>query len=81
MQHKKQAGQVKDLLDEDLPQAALSKGVVLQIEAVKAVEGLFASVHVQSVHIQVIPTWSVPHCLCCIGVPQHRGSDKSHLMR
>lgn len=45
-----------DLLDEDLPQAALSKGVVLQIEAVKTMEGLLASVHVQSVHIQVVPT-------------------------
>ena len=43
------------LLDENFPQAALPKGVVLEVEAVKSVEGLLAGMHVQGVHIQVIP--------------------------
>lgn len=43
------------LLDEDLAQSTLTKGVVLEVEAIKAVEGLLASMHVQSVHIQIIP--------------------------
>lgn len=43
------------LLDEDLTQSALTEGVVLQVEAVKAVEGLLTGVHVQGVHIQIIP--------------------------
>lgn len=43
------------LFDEYLTQAALPKRVVLEVEAVKAVEGLLACVHVQRVHIQVIP--------------------------
>ena len=47
--------EASDLLDEDLSEPALPKGVVLQVEAVKTVKGLLASMHVQSVHIQVIP--------------------------
>jgi len=43
------------LLDEDLTQSALTKGVVLQVEAVKPVEGLLTSMHVKGVHIQIIP--------------------------
>ena len=43
------------LLDEDLSQARLAEGVVLQVEAVKAVERVLVCVHVQRVHIQVIP--------------------------
>ena len=49
--HGQQAGEASDLLDEDLPKAALPKGVVLQVEAVETVEGLLASMHVQRVHI------------------------------
>lgn len=43
------------LFDEDLAQSALTKGVVLQVEAVKAVEGLLTGMHVKGVHIQIIP--------------------------
>ncbi len=43
------------LLDEDLTQSALTKGVVLQVEAVKAVEGLLTGMHVKEVHIQIVP--------------------------
>ncbi len=43
------------LLDEDLAQAALPERVVLQVEAVEAVEGVLVRVHVQRVHIQVVP--------------------------
>lgn len=43
------------LLDEDLTQSALTKGVVLQVEAVKAVEGLLTGMHVKGVHIQIVP--------------------------
>ena len=43
------------LLDEDLSQARLAEGVVLQVEAVKAVERVLVCVHVQRVHVQVIP--------------------------
>ena len=46
---------VGHLLDEDLTQSALTKGVVLQIEAVKAVEGLLTGMHVKGVHIQIVP--------------------------
>ena len=34
------------LLDEDLSEPTLAKGVVLEVEAVKAVEGLLAGMHV-----------------------------------
>ncbi len=43
------------LLDEDLTQSTLTKGVVLQVEAVKAVEGLLTGMHVKEVHIQIVP--------------------------
>ena len=33
----------------------LPEGVVLQVEAVEAVEGVLVRVHVQRVHVQVIP--------------------------
>ncbi len=49
------SGVVGYLLDEDLTQSALTKGVVLQVEAVKPVEGLLTSMHVKGVHIQIIP--------------------------
>lgn len=45
----------RHLLDEDLAQAALPKRVVLQVEAVEAVEGVLVRVHVQRVHVQVVP--------------------------
>ena len=45
------------LLDEDLPKPRLPKGVVLQVEAVKAVEGVLVGMHVQRVHVQVIPAF------------------------
>ena len=40
------AALVAHLLDEDFPQPALSTGVVLEVEAVKAVEDVFVRVHV-----------------------------------
>lgn len=43
------------LFDEDLSEPTLPKGVVLEVEAVKAVEGLLAGMHVQQIHIQIIP--------------------------
>ena len=43
------------LLDEDLSQARLAEGVVLQVEAVEAVECVLVSMHVQRVHVKVIP--------------------------
>lgn len=43
------------LLDEDLAQAGLAEGVVLEVEAVEAVEGVLVRVHVQRVHVQVVP--------------------------
>jgi len=43
------------LLDEDLPQSGLAEGVVLQVEAVKAVESVLVGVHVQGVNIQLVP--------------------------
>jgi hypothetical protein len=49
------SGVVAYLLDEDLTQSALTKGVVLQVEAVKAVEGLLTGMHVKGIHIQIIP--------------------------
>lgn len=60
-----QAGEASNLLDEDFSKAALPKRVVLQVEAIETVEGLLASMHVQSVHIQVIPACrSAPWLLC-----------------
>ena len=50
------------LLDENLPQPGLAEGVVLQVEAVKAMEGVLVRVHVQRVHIQVVPA-PKRHCL------------------
>lgn len=43
------------LLDEDFPQAGLAKGVVLQVEPVKSVEGVLVCMHVQGVYIQLVP--------------------------
>ena len=43
------------LLDKDLSEPRLAKGVVLEVEAVEAVEGVLIRMHVQRVHIQVIP--------------------------
>lgn len=43
------------LLDEDLSEARLAEGIILQVEAVKAMEGVLVSMHVQRVHIQIIP--------------------------
>lgn len=40
------------LLDEDLPQPALAAGVVLEVEAVEAVEHVLVGVHVKHVHVQ-----------------------------
>ena len=44
-----------DLFDEYLSQPRLPKGVVLQVEPVKSVEGVFVHVHVQGVHVQFVP--------------------------
>lgn len=49
------------LLDEDLAQSALAAGVVLQVEAVKAMENVLVSMHVQGVHIQVMPAGTHTH--------------------
>jgi hypothetical protein len=43
------------LLDEDLPQPGLPARVVLQVELVEAVEDVLVRVHVQRVHVQVVP--------------------------
>ena len=43
------------LFDEDLAQARLAEGIVLQVEAVEAMESVLVRMHVQRVHIQVIP--------------------------
>ena len=48
-------GSSRHLLDEDLAQAALPEGIVLEIEAVEAVEGVLVRVHVQRVHVEVVP--------------------------
>ena len=50
------------LLDEDLPQAGLPEGVVLEVEAVEAVEGVLVRMHVQCVHVQIIP--AAVQCRC-----------------
>lgn len=42
------------LLDEDLAQPALPKGVVLEVEAVEALEDVLVGVDVQHVHIEVV---------------------------
>ena len=49
------------LLDEDLAETALPKGIVLQVELVKAVEDVLVCMHVQGVHIEIIPA----HCTPC----------------
>ena len=54
------------LLDEDLPQPALPTRVVLEVEAVKAVEDVFVRVHVQGVHIQVVPAACTPAGWCVL---------------
>ena len=45
---------VTDLLDEDLAEAGLAAGVVLEVELVEAVEGVLVRMHVQGVHVQVV---------------------------
>lgn len=44
-----------DLLDKDFPQAGLPKGVVLEVESVETVKGVFVCMHVQGVDIQFVP--------------------------
>lgn len=51
-------GVCQNLLDEDLAQARLAEGVVLEVEAIEAVKRVLVRMHVQSVHIQVIPVHS-----------------------
>ncbi len=43
------------LLDEDFAQARLTEGVIFEVEAVKAVECVLVRMHVQRVHVQIIP--------------------------
>ena len=43
------------LFDEDLSEARLAKRVVLEVESVKAVEGVLVGMHIQGVHIQLVP--------------------------
>lgn len=43
------------LLDEDLSEAGLAEGVVLEVEAVKAVEGVLVGMHIQGIHVQLVP--------------------------
>lgn len=45
------------LLDEDLTQPRLAARVVLEVELVEAVEDVFVRVHVQRVHVQVVPAF------------------------
>ena len=49
------------LFDEDFAQARLAEGVVLEVEAVEAVERVFVRVHVQRVHIQLVPAHTKPY--------------------
>ena len=48
------SGQVH-LLDEDLAEARLAARVVLQVELVEAMENVLVGMHVEGVHIQVVP--------------------------
>lgn len=49
------------LFDEDLPQTGLTAGVVLQVEFVETVEDVLVGVHVQCIHVQVVPATSAKH--------------------
>lgn len=46
--------QVPRLLDEDLAEARLAEGVVLEVEAIEAVEDGFVGVHVERVDAEVV---------------------------
>ena len=53
------------LLDEDLSEAGLAERVVLEVEAVEAVEGVLVGMHVQGVHVQLVPAPDGGAQVCC----------------
>lgn len=50
------------LLQKNLPEPALSTGIVLQVEFVKTMERVFVRMHIKQIDIEVIPVMSRTPC-------------------